>query len=45
MSDREGITVAAIPSHLALPASAWPRGRVYYFCPRHCIQTNGIRMG
>ncbi len=20
--------------HLLLPASAWPRGRVYYFCPR-----------
>ena len=42
MSDRES-GVAAAPDlhaapaaecHLRLPASAWPRGQVYYFCPR-----------
>ena len=33
MSNRESGVAAAAPCHLRLPASAWPRGHVYYFCP------------
>ena len=29
-------TEAAAPSHLQIPASGWPRGQVYYYCPRCC---------
>ena len=28
-------------SHLLLPASAWPRGKVYYFCPR-CAAVHAV---
>ena len=28
-------------SHLVLPASAWPRGKVYYFCPR-CAAVHAV---
>ena len=28
-------------SHLLLPASAWPRGQVYFFCPR-CAAVHGV---
>ena len=27
--------------HLLLPASAWPRGKVYYFCPR-CVAIHAV---
>ena len=32
---------SAFASHLLLPASAWPRGRVYYFCPG-CAAVAGV---
>ena len=31
----------ASASHLRLPASAWPRGQVYYFCPR-CTAVHAV---
>ncbi len=31
----------AAGSHLLLPASAWPRGQVYYYCPR-CSAVHGV---
>ena len=34
--NRDSGVASEAPSHLRIPASGWPRGQVYYYCPQCC---------